>query len=31
VKGDVRTGDSSILVPAAAQGAKAAFGVFVDT
>jgi hypothetical protein len=30
VKGDVRTGDSSILVPAAAQGTKAAFGVFVD-
>jgi len=30
LKGDVRTGESSILVPAAAQGAKAAFGLFVD-
>src|SRR5262245_48812586 len=30
LKGDIRTGESSILVPAAAQGAKAAFGVFVD-
>ena len=30
LKGDVRTGESSILVPAAAQGAKSAFGVFVD-
>jgi hypothetical protein len=30
LKGDVRTGESSILVPAAAQGAKAALGVFVD-
>jgi hypothetical protein len=30
LKGDIRTGQSSILVPAAAQGAKAAFGVFVD-
>jgi hypothetical protein len=30
LKGDVKTGESSILVPAAAQGAKAAFGLFVD-
>ena len=30
LKGDVRTGESSILVPAAAQGAKAALGLFVD-
>jgi hypothetical protein len=30
LKGDVRTGESSILVSAAAQGAKAAFGLFVD-
>jgi hypothetical protein len=29
-KGDVRTGEGSILVPAAAQGAKSAFGLFVD-
>jgi hypothetical protein len=30
LKGDVKTGESSILVPAAAQGAKSAFGLFVD-
>src|SRR5262245_39339191 len=30
LKGDVRTGESSILVPPAAQGAKAALGLFVD-
>src|SRR5262245_18943796 len=30
LKGDLRTGESSVLVPAAATGAKAAFGVFVD-
>jgi hypothetical protein len=30
LKGNVRTGESSILVPAAAQGTKAALGVFVD-
>src|SRR5262245_54260973 len=30
LKGDVRTGESSILVPAAAQGARNALGVFVD-
>jgi hypothetical protein len=29
-KGDVRTGSGSVLVPAAATGTKAAFGVFVD-
>lgn len=30
LKGDVRTGESSILVPAAAQGARSALGLFVD-
>src|SRR5262249_11261566 len=30
LKGDVRTGESSILVPAAAKGAKAAVGGFLD-